>query len=71
MRIVTILLISCFISGCASFKAEHHRTLLLDRATGETKECTVAMARNEKSYDEYKACISAYEEQGYAVWSQY
>lgn len=71
MRILMILLAFCFLPGCASFNAEHHRTLLLDRATGETKECTVAMARNEKAYDEYEACIRSFEEQGYAVWSQY
>lgn len=71
MRIMILLMVTCFISGCASFKAEHHRTLLLDRATGETKECTVAMARSEKAYDEYEECIRTYEEEGYAVWSQY
>lgn len=71
MRIVILLLVSCFISGCASFQAEHHRTLLLDRATGETKECTVAMKRTETAYGEYEACIRSYEEQGYTVWSQY
>lgn len=70
-RTITVFLVLYALSGCASFQAEHHRTLLLDRSTGETRECTVAMKRTEKAYEAYQACIRSYEEQGYSVWSQY
>ena len=68
-----LLGIACIIlvSGCASFTEKHSRTLLMDRATGEMKECTVDKWRIQKSYDNYRECIKAYEEQGYTVWSQY
>lgn len=71
MRLVVFLMVSFFIVGCASFEAEHHRTLLMDRSTGETKGCEVGMARNEQAYEKYQACIRALEEQGYTIWSQY
>jgi len=71
MRTGIMVLVCCALSGCASFQAEHHRTLLLDRSTGETRECTVAMKRTEKAYEAYHECIRSFEEQGYSVWSQY
>lgn len=71
MRILIFLVISSFIAGCSSFKAEHHRTLLMDRSTGETKGCEVGMARNEKAYETYEECIRTLEGQGYTIWSQY
>ena len=71
MRILVFLVVSFFFAGCTSFKAEHHRTLLMDRSTGETKGCEVGMARNEKAYEIYEKCIRTLEEQGYTVWSQY
>ena len=58
-------------SGCASFSAEHSRTLLMDRTTGEMKECTVDKWRTKESYEKYEGCVSAYEKQGYTIWSQY
>jgi hypothetical protein len=57
--------------GCASMTAKHSRTLLLDRSTGETKECTVREVRTVIAYEEYEKCIKTAEEQGYTVWSQY
>ena len=59
------------LSGCASFSAEHSRTLLMDRSSGEMKECTVDKWRTRESYGKYMECISAFEQQGYEVWSQY
>jgi hypothetical protein len=68
-----LLGIACIIlvTGCASFTEEHSRTLLMNRSTGERKECTVDKLRTQKSYDKYKECIQSYEEQGYTIWSQY
>ena len=43
----------------------------MDRATGETKDCTVSMVRNKVAYQKYEECIRAYEAQGYTIWSQY
>ena len=71
MRLIVFLMVPFFIAGCASFEAEHHRTVLMDRSTGETKGCEVGMARNEKAYAKYEECISALEAQGYTIWSQY
>lgn len=71
MRFFIVLAVSIFFVGCASFEAEHHRTILMDRSTGETKGCTVGMARNQKAYDKYEECIRSLEAQGYTVWSQY
>jgi len=57
--------------GCASMTSKHSRTVLIDRNTGETKECTVRMARTVIAYEEYDTCVKAFEEQGYTIWSQY
>ena len=71
MRLFLFVAVSLFVAGCASFQAEHSRTLLMDRATGEMKDCTVGMARNKKAYEKYEQCIRSYEEQGYTIWNQY
>ncbi|MBT8329842.1 MAG: hypothetical protein HKP52_11335 [Desulfofustis sp.] len=71
MRLFILLAVSFFFFGCASFEAEHSRTLLMDRKTGEMKDCTVSLARSKAAYEKYEECIRAYEEQGYTVWSQY
>ena len=71
MRLLILLVVSFCVAGCASFQAEHSRTLLMDRATGETKNCTVGMARNKQAYQKYEECIKGYEAQGYTIWSQY
>jgi hypothetical protein len=65
------LCVILLLSGCASFTAEHSRTLLMDRTTGEMKECTVDKWRIKESYDKYQGCVSDYEKQGYTIWSQY
>lgn len=71
MSRLIVLLLVMVMSGCASFTEEHSRTLLMDRSTGERKECTVDMMRSKESYDKYKACIEKYEAEGYKIWSQY
>ena len=71
MRLFILLVVSYCLAGCASFEAEHSRTLLMDRSTGETKDCTVSMARSKEAYKKYEECIKSYEEQGYTIWSQY
>ena len=71
MRLYIFLIVSLFLFGCASFEAEHSRTLLMDRSTGEMKDCTVGLARNKGAYDKYEECIRSFEEQGYTIWSQY
>ena len=71
MRRLLCLCLILLLSGCASFSAEHSRTLLMDRTTGEMKECTVDKWRTKESYEKYQECVSAYEEQGYTVWSRY
>lgn len=71
MRLFIFLAVSFLVVGCASFEAEHSRTLLMDRSTGETKGCEVGMARNQEAYKKYEECISALEAQGYTIWSQY
>jgi hypothetical protein len=71
MRLFIILVVSFLFVGCASFEAEHSRTVLMDRKTGETKDCTVGMARSKGAYDKYEECIRSLEEQGYTIWSQY
>jgi hypothetical protein len=71
MRLFIILVVSFFFAGCASFEAEHSRSVLMDRKTGETKDCTVGMARNKAAYDKYEECIRSLEEQGYTIWTQY
>ncbi len=65
------LLLALLAAGCASFTEEHSRTLLMDRKTGEMKECTVDKLRTVESYEKYKACIKDFEEKGYTLWSQY
>ena len=71
MRLILLAAVSFLLVGCASFEAEHSRTLLMDRKTGEMKDCTVSMARNKAAYDKYEECIRAFEAQGYTIWSQY
>jgi hypothetical protein len=71
MRLVIFLAASLLLLGCASFEAEHSRTLLMDRNTGEMKDCTVGMARNKAAYEKYEECIRAHQAQGYTIWSQY
>ncbi len=71
MRLLFLVAVSLLVAGCASFQAEHSRTLLMDRATGETKNCTVGMARNKVAYQKYEECIKTHEAQGYTIWSQY
>jgi hypothetical protein len=71
MRLVIFLAVSTLLLGCASFEAEHSRTLLMDRKTGEMKDCTVGIARSRGAYEKYEECIRAFEEQGYTIWSQY
>ncbi len=66
----TGLLLFCCV-GCASFSEKHSRTLLLNRNTGEIKECTVDRWRTAHSYQAYQECIGSYEKQGYAIWNQY
>jgi len=71
MRHLRYFCLIVLLSGCASFTADHSRTLLMDRNTGETKECSVDKWRTEESYQKYQECVSAYEQQGYTIWSQY
>ncbi len=71
MRLGILIAVSLLFVGCASFQAEHSRTLLMDRNTGEMKDCTVGMARNNAAYEKYEECIRTYEAQGYTIWSQY
>ena len=71
MRLVILSAVSLLIVGCASFQAEHSRTLLMDRKTGVMKDCTVGMARSKGAYEKYEECIRSFEEQGYTIWSQY
>lgn len=68
---IICLLLAFFTAGCASFNAEHSRTLLMDRKTGEMQECTVDKLRTIASYEKYKACIKDFEGKGYTLWSQY
>ena len=71
MRALICLLSVLLLSGCTAFTTEHSRTLLMDRTTGEMRECDVRRTRTNKAYEEYEACIQAYQEQGYTIWSQY
>lgn len=71
MRALICLLFVSLLSGCTAFTAKHSRTLLMDQATGEFRECDVKMTRTNKAYEDYEACIRAYQEQGYTIWSQY
>lgn len=59
------------LSSCASFTEEHSRTLMIDRSTGEMKECMVDRWRVAQSYEKYRECINSLERQGYTIWSQY
>ncbi|BDD89338.1 hypothetical protein DPPLL_37030 [Desulfofustis limnaeus] len=69
MCIASWVLLLCV--SCASFSEKHSRTLLLNRNTGEIKECTVDRWRTEQSYKAYQECIGSYEKQGYSIWNQY
>lgn len=71
MRLLIFFVVAFFFVGCASFEAEHSRTLLMNRSTGEMKDCTVGLARSKGAYEKYEECISSLEEQGYTIWSQY
>ena len=71
MRLFILLMVWFFFVGCASFEAEHSRTLLMDRKTGEMKDCTVGLARSQGAYDKYEECIRSLEAEGYTIWSQY
>lgn len=68
---VTSFVLLLVVAGCASFTEQHSRTLLMDRNTGEMKECTVDVWRNQSSYDTYQECIRSYEKDGYTIWNQY
>lgn len=67
----TLLLALMLLSGCAAVVADHSRTILLNRETGERVECTVDMLRTQVAYERYKECISSYEDEGYTIWGQY
>ena len=71
MRLLYCLLLMMLLSGCASMTAEHTRTLLIDRSTGEMMECTVDKWRSEESFKRYDQCVLDYQKQGYEIWSQY
>ena len=71
MSRVTCLLLVLLLSGCATFIEDHSRTILMDRKTGETKDCTVDMLRTQIAYDRYETCIKGWEEQGYTIWGQF
>lgn len=71
VRSLIFLLIMSLAAGCTAFTTKHSRTLLLDRTTGETKECTVSISRSNKAYEAYEECIRAFEAHGYSIWSQY
>jgi len=71
MRIVLLLIVVGMTTGCTAFKNEHSRTVLLDRKTGETRDCTVAISRTNAAYEKYEECIRTYEQEGYVIWSQY
>ncbi len=71
MRYLIACALMALVAGCSSFTEKHSRTLLLDRTTGEIKECTVDAWRSAKSYETYQDCIRSYETQGYSIWSQY
>jgi len=68
---MTALLFLLTVAGCASFTEKHSRTLLMDRSTGDIKECTVDIWRTQVSYQKYQECIQSFEKQGYTVWNQY
>lgn len=71
MTRLPVLFLLLFLVGCASFSEKHSRTLLLDRSTGEIKECTVDAWRTDSSYGKYQECIRSFEQQGYTIWNQY
>ena len=71
MRLALYAVIVLMLSACASMTAEHTRTLLIDRSTGEMKECNVDKWRSEESFNRYDQCVADYEKQGYEIWSQY
>jgi hypothetical protein len=59
------------VSGCASMKAKHNTTILIDRSTAERKECRVDQWRSDNSYKKYNACIENLQKQGYEIYGQY
>ena len=71
MRPLRLMLILLLLSGCASMTAEHTKTLLMNRSTGEMKECTVDRWRTGESFKRYDQCVLDYQKQGYEIWSQY
>lgn len=71
MRVVILVLTAVLLAGCASVVAKHSRTVMMNRQTGETQECTVDMMRTQVAYQRYEECIASLEEQGYTVWGQY
>jgi len=71
MRLVIFTTLMLFLSSCASFTEPHSKTLLMDRNSGELKDCTVGKWRTKESYDVYKNCIKTFEEEGYTIWNQY
>ena len=71
MRLILCLLFALLLSSCASLTAEHTRTLLIDRSTGEMKECNVDKWRSEESFKRYEQCVADFEKEGYEIWSQY
>lgn len=66
-----LLLMITLVAGCASMGAEHSRTILMNRQTGERQECTVDMMRSRESYQKYEECVASFQEQGYTIWGQY
>ncbi len=71
MKLLIGALLLLLFAGCASFTEKHSRTVLMDRSSGDRKECTVALIRSAAAYEEYKACIASYEAQGYSIFGQY
>ena len=71
MSRISCLLFALILAGCASFVAEHSRTILMNQKTGDTAECTVDMLRTVVAYERYEQCIKEYEAKGLTIWSQY
>jgi len=72
MRLSTLLLLLITLTaGCASMGAEHSRTILINRDTGERQECTVDMMRSNESYQKYEECVATFKAEGYTIWGQY
>jgi len=71
MRTLIFATLMLFVSSCASFTEPHSKTLLMNRNTGEFKDCTVDRWRSKESYEVYKNCIKTFEKEGYTIWNQY